>query len=75
MPEWCTSIPVLVAMAVFCMADGGFAFVYVCVHVLVHSCIHAPTQAMELCAGESSWGRTSDPEEDCPGITERGHRT
>ena len=33
------------------------------------------TQALEPCAGKSSWGRTSNPQEDCTGLTERGCRT
>jgi len=48
-PEWCTGIPVLVhwvAVAMFCMAAVGFAFllcvrmcVYVCVSVCVRMCV------------------------------------
>ena len=30
------------------------------------------TQALEPCAGTSSWGRAINLQEDCPGITERG---
>jgi len=30
------------------------------------------TQALEPCAGKSSWGRASNPQEDCPHLMERG---
>ena len=28
------------------------------------------TQTLEPCAGKSSWGRASNPQEDCPGLME-----
>ena len=33
------------------------------------------TQALKPCAGKSSWGRASNPQEDHPSLTDRGHRT
>ena len=32
----------------------------------------APLKMLEPCAGKSSWGRASNPQEDCPALTERG---
>ena len=33
------------------------------------------TQAFQPCAGKSSWGRTSNPQEDCPSLTDRSRGT
>ena len=32
-------------------------------------------QTLEPCVGKSSWDRASNQQEDCPGLTERGHGT
>jgi len=33
------------------------------------------TQAFQPCTGKSSWGRASNPQEDCPSLTDRGRGT
>ena len=37
---------------------------------------HAPlrSQAIQPCAGKFSWDRASNPQEDCPGLMDRGRR-
>ena len=36
------------------------------------ACAVCTTQVLEPCAGKSSGGRASNPQEDCPGLMERG---
>ena len=37
-------------------------------------CLCTTTQALEFCASNSFWSKASNPLENCPSLTERGHR-